>query len=108
MLVNVSCYLLCYLTYFLEKIMQDTLKEHGSTISIGGISINNLHFADDIDLIVGLSNKLQKYTDSLAKSASRYRIEISHEKIKILFNYPDPNKDNSNNLTINIYGKNYK
>ena len=39
------------------------------------------------------------------KNASRYVMEISHEKNKILVNDPDPNKDNSNKLKINMYGK---
>ena len=56
----------------------------------------------------GLSNELQKLlnSDSLAKSASRYGMEISHEMSNILVNDPDPNKCNSNNLTIYMYGKN--
>ena len=32
-------------------------------------------------------------------------MEISHEKSKILVNDPESNKYNSNNLTINMYGK---
>ena len=82
--------------------MQDTLKYHDSTISIGGRPISNLHFAD---LIAGSSTELQKLTFSLAKSASRYGMEISHEKSKILVNDSDPNKCNGNNLTLNTYGK---
>ena len=46
---------------FLEKIMQDTLKYHDSTISIGGRPISNLHFAYDINLIAGSSNELQTH-----------------------------------------------
>ena len=44
----------------------------------------------------------------LTKSASRYGMEISHEKSKICVNDPDPNKDNSNNLIINMYGKYFR
>ena len=33
--------------------MQDTLENHQLTISIGGRSISNLRFADDIDLLYG-------------------------------------------------------
>ena len=32
-------------------------------------------------------------------------MEISHENSNILVNDPDPNKCNSNNMTINMYGK---
>ena len=33
--------------------MQDTLENHQSTISMGGRTISNLRFADDIDLLDG-------------------------------------------------------
>ena len=35
----------------------------------GGMRISNLRFAEDIDLIAGSSNELQKVTESLIKSA---------------------------------------
>ena len=88
--------------------MQDTLKDHDSTIYIyiyiyiGCRPISNISFAYDIVLIAGSSNELQKLTDLLAKNVSRYGMEISHEKSKILINDPDPNKDNSYNLEIII------
>ena len=85
--------------------MQDTLKDHDSTLSIGGRPISNLCFADDIDLIAGSYNELQNLTDSLAKNAYRYGMEISYEKSKIQVNDPDPNKCNSTNLIISMYGK---
>ena len=34
---------------FLERIMTDALEDHEGTVSIGGRTITNLHFADDID-----------------------------------------------------------
>ena len=36
---------------FLEKIMQDTLESHCSTIAVGGYELCNLICADDIDLM---------------------------------------------------------
>ena len=33
---------------FLERIMTDTSEDHEGTVSIGGRTITNLHFADDI------------------------------------------------------------
>ena len=64
---------------FLEKIIQDTLKHHDSTLFIGGRHISNYYFADDIAIIVSSSNELQILTYSVVKSASKYIIEISHE-----------------------------
>ena len=34
---------------FLERIMTDTLEDHEGTVNIGGRTIINLCFADDID-----------------------------------------------------------
>ena len=53
----------------------------------------------------GSSNELQKLTDSLKKSTSRYGMKIYYENCKILVNDPHPHKCNSNNLTINMYEK---
>ena len=41
---------------FLEKIMQETLHDHKTSISIGSRPICNLQFADDIDLIGDLTH----------------------------------------------------
>ena len=85
--------------------MQDTIQVHDSTISIGDRPIINLRFADEIYLIAGSSNELKKLTDSLEKRTYLSGMEISHENCKILVNDSNPNKGNSNNLTINMYGK---
>ena len=34
---------------FMERIMTDALENYDGTVSIGGRTITNLHFADDID-----------------------------------------------------------
>ena len=36
---------------FLERIMTDALEDHEGTVSIGGRTITNLRFADDLSLI---------------------------------------------------------
>ena len=38
---------------FLEKMMKDALEDHEGTVSIGGRTITNLRFADDIDKRAG-------------------------------------------------------
>ena len=38
---------------FLERIMTDALEDHEGTVSIGGRTITNLLFADDIDGLAG-------------------------------------------------------
>ena len=50
---------------FLEKIMQETLHDHHTSISIGGRPICNLRFADDIDLMSGSYGELQDLNNRL-------------------------------------------
>ena len=38
---------------FLERIVTDALEDHEGTASIGGRTITNLRFADDIDILAG-------------------------------------------------------
>ena len=71
---------------FLENIMQEALQDHSTTISIGGRQICNLRFADDIDLMGKTEKELQELTSKLDNSASKYGMEISAEKSKILVN----------------------
>ena len=44
---------------FLEQIMSDALKEHYGKVSIGGRTISNLRFADDIDALVKEEQELK-------------------------------------------------
>ena len=71
---------------FLEEIMADIQNNHTSSILIGGLSISNLRFADDIYLIAGNTQELQALTDKLSNNASKYGIEISIEKGKVIIN----------------------
>ena len=43
---------------FLERIMTDALEDHQGTVSIGGRTITNLRFADDIDGLAGKDEEL--------------------------------------------------
>ena len=38
--------------------MTDTLEDHEGTVSTGGRTITNLHFADDIDSLAGEKEEL--------------------------------------------------
>ena len=71
---------------FLEKIMLETLHNFHSTISIGGRTISNLRFADDIDLMGGSNTELQELTNRLTSRAGAYGIEVSSEKSKVMTN----------------------
>ena len=53
---------------FLEMIMTNALEDHGGTVSIGGRTVTNLRFADDIDGWVGEGEELTKLVERLEKS----------------------------------------
>ena len=71
---------------FLEEIMQETLHDHHTSISIGGRPICNLWFADDIDLMGGSNGELQDLTKRLVDRAMACGMEESIEKTKIITN----------------------
>ena len=68
---------------FLERIMSDTLEEHEGKVSIGGRNITNLQFANDID---ALAEEEQETLESLDKTCTRYKMEISAENTKLMTN----------------------
>ena len=71
---------------FLEKTMQETLHDHHTSIFIGGRSICNLRFADDIDVMGGSNGELQDLTNTVVDRATAYGMEGSTEKSKIMSN----------------------
>ena len=71
---------------YLENIMQEAVCNFNGTISINGRDINNLRFADDIDLIAGTEEELQELKTTLERRARAYGMEISAEKSKIMVN----------------------
>ena len=80
---------------FLEKIMQETLHDHHTSISIGGRPIRNLRFADDIDLMSSSYGEPQDLTNRLVDRARHYGKEVGTEKRKIMTN-------SMNNITADI------
>ena len=65
---------------FLERIMFDALEEHDGKVSIGGRTFTNLRFADDIDALAKDELELEALVESLDKTCTRYKMEISAEK----------------------------
>ena len=71
---------------FLERITTDALEDHKGTVSIGGRTITNLRFADDIDGSAGEEEELAKLAERLDKASTAYSMEISAEKTKLMTN----------------------
>ena len=65
--------------------MTDTFEDHEGTVSIGGRTITNLRFADDIDGLAG-EEELVELAERLDKASTAYGMEISAEKIKLMTN----------------------
>ena len=66
--------------------MTDTLEDHESTISIGGRTITNLCYADDIDGLAGEGEELANFVERLDKASTAYSMEISAQKTKLMTN----------------------
>ena len=60
------------------------LEEHEGKVSIGGINITNLRFADDIDVLAEEEQELEAVGKSLDKTCTRYKMEISAKKTKLM------------------------
>ena len=70
---------------FLERIMTDALEDHEGTVSIGGRTITNLNFADDIDGLAG-EEELANLVERLDKASTAYGMEIHAEKTRLMTN----------------------
>ena len=65
---------------FLERIITDALEDHQGTVGIGGRTIINLRFADDIDGLAGKEDELASLVDRLDKTFAAFGMEISAEE----------------------------
>ena len=52
--------------------MRDALEDHEGTVSIGGRTITNLRFADDIDGSTGDEGELANLVERLDKASTAY------------------------------------
>ena len=66
--------------------MSYALEEHDGKVSRGERTVTNLMFADDIDALADKEQELGALTDSLDKICTRYKMEISAEKTKLMTN----------------------
>ena len=66
--------------------MSDALEDHEGTVSIGGRTITNLRFADDINGLAGEEEELANLVERLDKASAAYGMEISAGKTKLMTN----------------------
>ena len=74
---------------FLERKMADALEDHEGTVSIGGRTITNLRFAEDIDGLAGQEQELIKLVNHLEEASTTYAMQISAEKTQLMTNNTD-------------------
>ena len=66
--------------------MSDALEEHDEKVSIRGRNTTYLRYADDIDAVAEEEQELEALVESLDKICTRYKMEISAEKTKLMIN----------------------
>ena len=69
-----------------KQIMSDALEEHDGKVSIGGRNITNVRFVNDIDALVEEEQELEALVESLDKTCTRYKMDFSTEKTKLITN----------------------
>ena len=62
--------------------MSFALKSTEAGASVGGQTVDNLRFADDIDLVAEDDEQLQELTDEVHISSQKYALKINVEKTK--------------------------
>ena len=65
--------------------MTDASEDHERSVSIGGRTLADLRFPDDIDGLAG-EEELSKLVECLDKASTAYGMEISAEKTKLMTN----------------------
>ena len=66
----------------MERDVTGVLEDHEGSASIGGRTITNLCFADDIDGLGG-EEELTELAERLDTASTAYRVEVSAEKTKL-------------------------
>ena len=66
--------------------MSDALEEHDGKASISSRNIINLQFAEDIDAIAEEKQEQETVVESLNKTCTWYKMEVSAEEIKLMTN----------------------
>ena len=83
--------------------MTDALEKHEGTVSIGGRTITNLRFADDIDDLAGEEKKLANLVERLDKASTAYGMEVSAEKTKLMTKQTEVNANGQKLETVKSF-----
>ena len=61
--------------------MTDALENHEGSVSIGGRTVTNLHFADDIDALAGKEDEFVKLINHLDTTSTKCSMEIVQKRL---------------------------
>ena len=89
--VKKGCFLLptlfnIYIERIIERIMSDALEEHDGKVSISSRNIITLQFAEDIDAVAEEEQEPETLVESLNKTCTQYKMEISAEEVNLMTN----------------------
>jgi len=68
----------------LQAMMKKALENVKGEVAVDGLTINNLRFAGDIDLVSESPQQLQKLTTEVNKSSKRFGLRINEQKTKTM------------------------
>ena len=66
--------------------MSDALEEHDGKVSISSRNIITLQFAEDIDAVAEEEQEPETLVESLNKTCTQYKMEISAEEVNLMTN----------------------
>ena len=69
--------------------MTEALYKHHGTVIIGGRTITNLRFADDIDGLAGDEEEMEALAECLDTASRKYGMEINTDKNKVMTSNPN-------------------
>ena len=67
-------------------VMRRVLKDWKGGFKIGGMTISNLRYADDIVLIAESAEELQELVDRLVREGTNYNLLLNASKTKVMTN----------------------
>jgi hypothetical protein len=76
----------CLFNILAEMVMRRVLENWNGGFKIGGITINNLRYADDIVLIAETAEELQELVDRLVQEGTNYNLLLNVAKTKVMTN----------------------
>ena len=76
----------CLFNILAEMVMRRVLEDWKGGFRIGGMTINNLRYADDIVLIAETAEKLQELVDPLIQEGTNYNLLLNAAKTKVMTN----------------------